>query len=137
MTGGGNRKGYLRWGIILLVFLGFAAAVRWYLQGRRECSIRCVAVHRTFLRAMRTGDYNVAYRLMSREYRSANTLANFRQAFRAMGETPDYDWKVVHFGITGCRIGSESGFFTTGAKYEYVREDGQWRFTGRTDRSAD
>ncbi|KPK80704.1 MAG: hypothetical protein AMJ81_11550 [Phycisphaerae bacterium SM23_33] len=138
MSSRSHRKKYVGWTLGLAAFLSLALLGRWYhvrLRELREGSRQCLEVHKTFLTALRQGDHKKAYELMSLEYRSGHALDSFKAdpLVRHEERGANEDWRPGERSVGRIWIGQQnSEGWLVGTWYEYVREAGQWRLTGKT-----
>ena len=93
-----------------------------------------LAAHREFMTALDEGDMQSAYELMSTDYKANHDLASFAsEAHLNWEESPLSEWEAS-VGITSHASvyqTNEDGW-SMGLTYKYVRENGVWRFTGKT-----
>lgn len=86
------------------------------------------------------GDSQQAYGLTTNEYRAHHTLREFEQDFADIKDDEQFlakDPSVLSFSLKSAEIYAwrDPGWFAllNGPSFFYRKEDGHWRFTGKTE----
>ena len=93
-----------------------------------------LAAHRGFMKALNERDMISAYKFMSDDYKATHDWAAFVSQAPEWADAPLFEWEAS-VGITpwaSVYQTNEDGW-RMGLSYEYVREDGDWRFAGETE----
>jgi hypothetical protein len=136
----GSRR-YLGWcGRILWFGLGAAFPYAGWSVYRSVSEPPLLRVHSRLMTLLIEGDFDQAYRLTTDKYQARKSAREFEAAFRYMKGDEYYVPRhatVISFGVRSAEVYGfdDPGFFEllNGPVFFYIKEYGEWRFTGRKE----
>jgi len=126
------------WLLAIIVLLACMAALAgWIVLTARQREL--LSVHKEFLKALAEEDYGRAYARMSANYKSRHNLAEFISELSRFTDDSEFEtrWEVSGGFCEATVYQRNSEGWIVCFVYEYVLENGEWRFTGEGDYMRD